>query len=69
MKRHQDENSTETEERIEIYADSLMTVRRGSGLTDELYWSTVEKMMAPLSTFASSGSGCVVEKIIKLDIK
>ena len=39
------------------------------GLTDELYWSMVEKMMAVLSTFASSGSGWVVEKIIKLDVK
>ena len=38
-------------------------------LTDELYWSMVEKMMAVLSTFASSGSGWVVEKIIKLDVK
>ena len=32
------------------------------GLTDELYWSVVEKMMAVLSTFASSGSGWVVER-------
>ena len=39
------------------------------GLTNELYWSMAEKMMAVLSTFASSGSGWVVEKIIKLDIK
>ena len=69
LKLHQDENSTETEERIEIYANSLMTPIYVEGLTDELYWSMVEKMMADLSTFASSGSGCVVEKIIKLDIK
>ena len=30
LKRHQDENSTETEERIEIYANSLTRLRRGS---------------------------------------
>ena len=66
LKLHQDENSTETEERIEIYANSLMSPIYVESLTDELYWSMVEKMMAVLSTFASSGSGWVVEKIIKL---
>ena len=69
LKLHQDENSTETEERIEIYANSLMTPIYVEGFTDELYWSMLEKMMAVLSTFASSGSGWVVEKIIKLDVK
>ena len=57
LKLHQDENATETEERIEIYANSLMTPICVEGLTNELYWSMVEKMMAVLSTFASSGSG------------
>ena len=52
LKLHQDENSTETEERNEIYANSLMTPIYVEGLTDELYWSMVEKMMAVLSTFA-----------------
>ena len=69
LKLHQDGNATETEERIEIYADSLMTPIYVEGLTNELYWSMVEKMMAVLSTFASSGSVWVVEKILKLDIK
>ena len=62
LKLHQDENSTETEERIEIYANSLMTPIYVEGLTDELYWSMLEKMMAVFSTFNSSGSGWVVEK-------
>ena len=62
MKLHQNENSAETEERIEIYANTLMTPIYVDGLTDELYWSMVEKMMAVLSTFASSGSGWVVER-------
>ena len=69
MKLHQDENATETEERIEIYANSVMTPIYVEGLTDELYCSMVQKMKAVLPTFASSGSGWVVEKIIKLDIK
>ena len=69
LKLHQDENSTETEECIEIYANSPMMPIYVEGLTDELYWSMVEKMMADLSTFVSSESGLVVEKIIKLDIK
>ena len=69
LKLHQEENSTETEERIEIYANSLMTPIYVMGLTDELYWSMAKKMMAVLSTFASSGSGYVVEKKIKLDVK
>ena len=62
LKLHQDENSTETEERIEIYANSLMTPIYVEGLTDELYWIMVEKMRAVLCTFASSGSGWVVKK-------
>ena len=69
LKLHQDKNATETEERIDIYANSLKTPIYVEGLTNELYWSMVEKMMAVLSTFGSSGSGWVVEKIIKLDIK
>ena len=69
LKLHQDENSTETEERIEIYANTLMTPIYVEGLTDELYWSMAEKMIAVLSAFASSGSGWVVEKISKLDVK
>ena len=39
------------------------------GLSDDLYWSMVEKMVALFSTFALSGSGWVVEKIIRPDIK
>ena len=69
LKLHQDENSTEMEERIEIFANSLLTPIYVEGLTDELYWSMVEKRMAVSSTFASLGSGWVFEKIIKLDIK
>ena len=57
------------EERIEIYAISLMMPFYVESLTDKLYWSMVEKMMAVLSTFALSRSGWVVEKITKLDIK
>ena len=37
LKLHQDEKSTETEERIQIYANSLMTPIYLEGLTDELY--------------------------------
>ena len=62
LKLHQDENSTETEECIEIYANSLMTPIYVEGLTNELYWSIVEKMMAALSAFALSGSGWVVDQ-------
>ena len=69
LKLNQDENSTEAEERVEIYANSLMTPIYVEGLTDELYWSMVEKMMAVLSTFASSGSDWVIEKIINFDLK
>ena len=55
--------------RIEIYANSLMTSIYVEGLSDDLYWSMVEKMVAFFSTFALSGSGWVVEKIIRPDIK
>ena len=37
LKLHRDENSSETEERIEIYANSLMTPIYVEGLTDKLY--------------------------------
>ena len=40
---HQNENSIETEECIETYANSFMTPVYAEGLTDELYWSMVEK--------------------------
>ena len=69
LKLHQDEKSTETDERIEIYANSLLTPIYADSLADKLFCSMVEKMMAVFPTFASSGSGWVVEKIIKLDIK
>ena len=46
-----------------------MTAFYVEGLTNELYWSMVEKMMAFLSTFASFGSGQFVENIIELEIK
>ena len=62
LKLHQDENATETEERIEIYANSLIAPIYVDGLTNELYWSMVEKLMAVWSTFASSGIDWVVEK-------
>ena len=69
LKQHQDENSSETEESIEICAISMVTLCYPEGLADELYWSMGEKMMVFLSKFASSGSGRVVEKLIKIDIK
>ena len=62
LKLHQDENATEMEERIEIYANYLMTLTYVEVLIDLLYWSMVEKMMPVLSTFASPGNGWVVEK-------
>ena len=68
LKLHQDENSTEVEMRIESYANSLRMPIYVECLADELYWSMVEEMIAVLSTFDSSGSGWVVEKITKLDI-
>ena len=67
LKLHKDENSIKMEERNEIYVNSLMKPIYVEGLTEELYWSMVEKMMAVLSTSASSGSGWV--EIIDLDIK
>ena len=45
-----------------------MTAVYVKGLTDKLYWNKMEKSMAVLSTFASSGNGWVVKKI-KIDIK
>ena len=56
-------------ERIEIYANSFLTPVYANGLTIAAYWGMVEKMMSVLTTFASMGSGWVLEKVLKVDVK
>ena len=56
------------EDEIENYADSLMTRVYCKGLSSETFWTTVEKMMIVLTTFASNGSGWVLEKVIKVTV-
>ena len=64
-----DEPDIPEDDRIEIYANSLMTPVNANGLSDEEYWQMVEKMMSVLATFNSLGSGWTLEKVLKVDFK
>ena len=66
---HYDQPDNAEGERIEIYANSLMTPVYANGLKIAAYWGMVEKMMSVLTTFASMGSGWVLEKVLKVDVK
>ena len=59
----------EDDERITIFANSLMTPVHAEGLSNADFSSMVEKMLAVLFTFASSGSGCLLEKVLRVKIK
>ena len=61
IKYHNDQPDNAEDERIEIYANSLLTPVYANGLTIAAYWGMVEKMMSVLTTFASMGSGWVLE--------
>ena len=56
-------------DRIETYANSLMTPVYANGLSDEAYWQMLEKMMSVLATFNSLRSGWTLEKTLKFDVK
>ena len=43
-----------------------MTPVYSQELSSETFWTVVEKMMIVLTTFASNGSGWVLEKVIKV---
>ena len=62
------QNEDQEDELIEIYAKSLMTPVYSQGLSSETFWTMVEKMMIVLTTFASNGSGWVLEKVIKITV-
>ena len=70
LKPHRGEEDGSTDdERIEIYTNSLMTPVLNDGMSDETYQTMVDKMLTVLATFASSGSGWILEKFINLDVK
>ena len=69
IKYHNDQPDNAEGERIEIYANSLMTPVYANGLTIAAYWGMVEKMMSVLTTFASIGSAWVLEKVLKVYVK
>ena len=57
------------DERITIFANSLMTPVYAEGLSNDNFVEMVEKMLAVLFTFASSGSGWMLERVIRVNIK
>ena len=59
----------EDEERITIFANSLMTPVYAEGLSNADFSSMLEKMLAVLFTLASSGSGWLLEKVLRVNIK
>ena len=66
---HNDKPDNAEGERIEIYANSPMTPVYANGLTIAAYCGMVEKLMRILMTIASMGSGWVLEKVLKVDVK
>ena len=46
-----------------------MTPAYANGLSDEAFWQLVEKTMSVLATFNSLGSGWILEKNLKVDVK
>ena len=70
LKPHRGEEDGSTDdERIEIYTNSLMTPLLNDGMSDDTYWTMLVKFLIVLAKFASSGSGRILGKIIKLDVK
>ena len=54
LKPHRGEEDGSTDdERIEIYTNSLVTPVLNDGMSDETYWTMVDKMLTVLATFAS----------------
>ena len=60
------QNEDQEDGLIEIIANLLMTPVYSQGLISETFWTKIEKMTIVLATFASNGSGWVLEKVIKL---
>ena len=61
-------NDDDDDERVVIFCNSWMTQILPEGLTDEVYDKMIEKMLAVFFTFASSGSGWVLDEIIHLHV-
>ena len=64
--RKPNQNEDQENELTEFYSNSLMTPVYSQGLSSETLWTKVEKMMIVLLTFASNGSGWVLENFIKI---
>ena len=64
-----EEGGSTDDERFEIYANSLMTPVLNDRKSNETYLNMMDKKLTVLSTFASSGSGGILEKVIKVDVK
>ena len=64
--RNPSRNKNQEDELIELYANLLMTPVYSEALSSETFWTMVEKMMIVLTTFASSVSGWVLEKVIEV---
>ena len=64
-----DSSNIEPEERIDIYANFDMKLLVSLGLEDDEFFEMVEKMQAVLETFASYGSGWVLQHVIQVFVK
>ena len=63
-------DSSKTEhKRIEIYANSDMKPVTSLGLEDDEFFEMVEKIQAVLESFASYGSGWVLQHVIQVFVK
>ena len=59
----------EDDKRIAIIASSLMTPVCNEGFSNDNFVEMVERMLAVLFTSASSGSGWLLEKVLRVNIK
>ena len=64
-----DSIKTEHDERIDVYANSDMKSVMSLGLEYDEFFEMVEKMQAVLETFASYGSGWVLQHVIQVFVK
>ena len=57
------------DERVEIFANSMLTPLYANGLSDELFLEILGKMEAVFQNFSAHGSGWVLQRVNELYIK
>ena len=59
----------EEEKHVTIYANAEMQIVYADGLSEELFFESVQHIVNVVSRYATSGSGWIIEKVEKLEIQ